>query len=562
MDAGHLGFAGNAGLSLKGGVLTTSQSGGHGAQIDVSSFAQIHIIGGSGLAPAGEQAVLNVSRLNSWGAESLLIGGLRRQTADGTVVDVRTESLTLNNPDKPLQGSDITLAARNSLSISDGSAVRSKGAVSGAADTYILGNNGSLLRVSSDARATISRNGLPNSTTPLLAIGADVTISGRGVLLDSTYGTSIDSTLQINARALTMGSGQISIILDGQNHDLTGGVVDPQLVLAGPLLTEVQDVGSLTLRSYRTIDIYGAGTFGSDALGTLRFLTSGLRGYDQGTSTASFAASTIAFDNPSKAAVLPVPGVLSGALEFTAGTILLGSNNFSVAGYENLNLSASGGVLGQAASATPGAFSTLGNLTIAAPVITGVRGSKHSISAGGALVLEDTGSLATVQGGLGSSFAFTGATVAANTNVILPSGEIILRALNGDVTVAGRLDAAGTQQEFFDLIRYSDAGRILLTSDTGSVALQDGSVISVASAGLGKAGTVAINAINGAFANEGTLLGGAKDDSRSGTFLMDVRAVSDYATINDPLQAGGFFKERKPAHTDRPGHGRWNHPCA
>jgi hypothetical protein len=59
--------------------------------------------------------------------------------------------------------------------------------------------------------------------------------------------------------------------------------------------------------------------------------------------------------------------------------------------------------------------------------------------------------------------------------VILPSGEIILRALNGDVTVAGRLDAAGTQQEFFDLIRYSDAGRIRLTSDTGSVVLQDGS---------------------------------------------------------------------------------------
>jgi hypothetical protein len=35
---------------------------------------------------------------------SLLIRRPSTQTADGTIVDVRTENLTLNNPDKPLQG--------------------------------------------------------------------------------------------------------------------------------------------------------------------------------------------------------------------------------------------------------------------------------------------------------------------------------------------------------------------------------------------------------------------------------------------------------------------------
>jgi hypothetical protein len=543
-DAGYLAFQGNAGFALKGGVLTTYQSGGRGAQIDISSFADINLIGGTGTAPAGEQAVISVSRIDSWNAESVLIGGLRTQTATGTVVDVRTSNLTLNNPGDQLLGRDITLAARKSLNVADGSAIGSKGSMSTAADTYTLGNNGALLRVSADPRATITRTGTPDSTAPLLTVGADAKIGGKNVLLDSTYGTTIDPALQINARALTLGSGQISIILDGQSHNLTGGVVDPQLVLSGPLLTEVQDVRALTLRSYRTIDMYGEGTFGSDVLGSLRFLAGGLRGYDQGAGVASFTADKITFDNPSKTAALSAPGFLSGTLEFTADSVHLGSNSFSVTGFENLRLTASKGVLGQATSADPGAFSTLGNLTIEAPVITGIRGSKHAITAGGALILADIGGDASVRGGLGSSFTFAGTSVTANTDVILPSGEIVLRALNGDVSVGGRLDAAGTQQEFYDLIRYSDAGRVLLTSETGSVTLQGGSVVSVASSGLGKAGTVAVNAINGAFVNGGSLLGSAKEDARSGTFLLDVGAIGDYASINDPLQAGGFFNER------------------
>src|SRR4029453_2336092 len=106
------------------------------------------------------------------------------------------------------------------------------------------------------------------------------------------------------------------------------------------------------------------------------------------------------------------------------------------------------------------------------------------------------------------------------------------------------LDASGTQREFHDLIRYSDASRVLLTSETGNITLQSGSVVSVGRAGLGKAGTVAVSAINGGFVNEGSLLGSAREDARSGTFLMDVSIIGDYTSIKNPLQAGGFFNER------------------
>lgn len=539
LDAGYLAFHGNTGISLAGDVLAGFSSGGRGALIDVSSFADIHVTGGNGAAAAGAQAVVSAARLNSWGAESLLVGGLRWRTPTGTSIDVRTTNLFVTNPGSPLAAPEIVLAARTGLTLGDGAAVLSIGAMTEPADTLVLGADGTMLRASADAEAAITRSALPTANTPLLTIGAGARVGGTSLLLDSTFGTDIDPSVRLNASTLTLGSGQISIALAPPAGALAGSVVDPHLVLSGDLLDAVQRVDSLTLKSYRTIDVYGAGTFG-ESLGTLRFSGAGLRGFEQGAGVASFRADNVLFDNPSSVTALAAPAAVAGSIELDARTIRPDSNGFSIAGYTDVTLDASGGVLGQA----HGTFTALGNLTINAPLITGTRGSEHSITATGALALEATTSQPSVRGGLGSSFTFTGASVLANSNVILPSGEIILRALAGDVVVGGTLSAAGTQQQFFDLIRYSDAGRVLLTSDTGNVELRDTSTISVASAGLGEAGTVGISAVAGTFVNQGMLLGNAAEPADSGTFLLDVRATGDYASVNDPLEAGGFLKER------------------
>ncbi len=542
IDGGYLSYHGNSAIFLLGDVRAASAHGGRGAMVDVSSFADLYIIGGRGAAPAGARAVVEVERLNSWGVESLLIGGLRQRTATGTIVDVRTNGLTLNNAGITLGAPEVVLASRSALTVGAGSALVSTGALSQPADLLLPGNDGALVRVSGDLNAASNRTGLPATSTPLLTIGAGARIGGRSATLDSTAGSLFDPSAVLNARALTLGSGQISILLDQPSAGLTGSLVEQHLTISGKLLQDVQQANSLTLRSYRTIDTYGSGTFGSPALDTLTLFAAGVRGYDQGPGTATFEVGNLVLGNPSNVVPIEAPAVVSGSLRVAANTIRLGANNFAAGGYENVEFNAAGGVLGRSA----GAFTTPGNLTINTPLITGVRGATQAVTAGGALVLNRTDGAVAVRGGLGSSFTFTGTTVLADTNIQLPSGEIVLRAMTGDVVVGGQLNVAGTRQEFYDLTRYSNAGRILITSDQGDVKLAAGSLLSVASAGFGKAGSISINAASGEFLNEGklNLLGQASSDANSGTFLLDVLSAGTYANVNDPLQAGGFFNER------------------
>ena len=82
---------------------------------------------------------------------------------------------------------------------------------------------------------------------------------------------------------------------------------------------------------------------------------------------------------------------------------------------------------------------------------------------------------------------------------MLPPGEgnPFLHATVGDLTVNGDLDASGTAQTFYDLVRYTGAGSIRLRADAGSVTLGAGSVVDVAAAGPGDAGSVEISAPTG-----------------------------------------------------------------
>ncbi len=542
MDAGYVGFHGNTALRTEGSVLTNRPSGGRGAAIDLSSFGDIYVVGGRGSAPAGAATVLNANILNSWGAESLLIGGLRREGANGTQVDIRTSKLVLDNPGSVLSGPEITLGSKAELTVKAGSSVVSTGTLSGPASTFLISGDGTMLRVSGDANANIVRTGVTTSTAPVMNIGAGVSLAGSSIILDSTYGTLLDPTLNLQAKALTLGSGQVSIVFDDSAGPLAGAEVNPQLTISGQFLRDVQQVANLKLSSYRTIDFYGSGTFGSGLNGKLTLSAAGLRGFDQDGSTVSLNAGEVLFTNPSKVTALTAPDIASGTFQVNARRVFFGDNTFSVTGFDNVVLNAAGGAVGRGS----GTFTTPGNLTINTPVITGSRGSTHSITAGGTLALERSGGTAGMSGGLGSSFTFTGAEVLANTTILLPSGQITLRATSGDVTVGGNLDVAGTAQNFYDLIRFSNGGNITLVSDTGDVQLLADSRVSVAAPTEGgNAGTVTVKAAQGSFTTNGaTLLGTAKSGNTTGSFALDVGTLSSLADVSTALNEGGFFEQR------------------
>lgn len=556
MDGGHLALHGSDALSVAGKVLAGNAPGGRSAAIDLSSFADIHVIGGGGTAPDGATAVVKTSVLNSWKAGSLLIGGIRHETANGTTVEVRTNELQINNPGSTLIGSDIVLAAKSELNIGDGSAITSTGRSSTRAVPLQLSGDGALVRIAADAGASIVRTNRTETPeiTPLLTIGAEVQLGGGSVILDSTHRTELNSTAGLNTRTLTLGSGRISVQLPGSAVDLSSA---QHLVLAGEILQDVQEVRSLTLTSYSTIDIYGAGEFGSESLKNLTLQSAGLvRGTDSAAGDATFRAANVVFANPSAVAQpTSAPSVTPGALRFEADTIRFGANSFSVMGYENVVLNATGGIL--ASSKTNSAkqvpsFAVANSLTMIAPVITGVGGSSQQITAGGMLALERANTDATVHGGLGSTLSFTGAEIVANSDVVLPSGQIKLRATSGDVVVGGNLDVSGTRREFHDLIRYSGGGNITLTSDAGNVALTSGSSVSVAALNdpeavvTGNAGTFVVNATGGQLnVDAGVVLNGrAGVGMTAGTFALDTGSLTNFAELANVLNGGGFFEQR------------------
>lgn len=541
-DSGSVSFSGNSALVLEGMVLTEAAKGGRGASIDIASFADIYVVGGSGQAPDGATVVLNSALLSSWGAESLLIGGLRYDTADGVQVDVRTDNLVVDNRGSSLTGSDIILVSNEALTVTEGSSIVSTRAGTQPVETLLLDGNGALLRVSANPDTAILRSDVTIGPGPILTIGAGAEISGVSVILDSTYATSIDPDADIDAIALQLGSGQISIILSEPAGGLTGSVIDPHLVLTGDLLADAQDSRFLTLLSYTSIDVYGAGTFGGSGMRELELVAGGLRGYEQGTGSAIFTAGTVRFDNPVDVEGLPAPaGPLSGSLQFDASTIRFGSNDFTVAGYQSVIMNAPGGVLGEGI----GTFSTAGDLAIYTPLITGVEGSSQSITAGGNLLLEALEGESKLKSGLGAALTFTGAEIVANTDILLPSGLLKLNALTGDLTVGGELNVEGSAHDFYDVTRYANAGGIELSSTLGDVTLLEGSVISVAAhPDGGDAGALMIRSPGGAFVSLGSLSGSAGEGGLSGRFMLDAGVIAAFDDLNVELDEAGFFEER------------------
>lgn len=538
MDSGNLAIHGNTALSLAGSVLSPSISGGRGAYIDISSNADIYIYGGSISAPGGG-VNLKTGILNSWNAESLLVGGKRRSTATGTALDVNTSSLIFNSPGEALTAPEVILASKESLNIGVGSSILAQGNIRASAKPFSISGDGAIVRVSSDAAASISRSNLADSTTPSLTIGAGASISGAGVILDSTYASIIDPTVSLAANTLTLGSGQISIKLQSVDT-LAGSEFDNHLVLKGDFLSKAADANNVTLQSYRTVDIYGSGSL---LFNSLNIFAAGLRGYSvTGDPEVNIIANNVYLSNPNNI-TSPVDLSTPGSLTISAQNLKLGKNAFKLGGYSSVGMTGSSGLL----AAADGSLIGEGAITISAPIIAASQGINYSISAtGGLLDIQSLGT-ASLASGLGSNLSLTGTSVTINSRITLPSGILKVTATEGDITIdsGADLDVAGSAHTFYDITRYADAGLIQLNASAGNISLASGGRISVAAhADGGRAGTLEVSAPSGELTIDGTLLGQAANEADAGVFNLDIGTMPDFAAINAPLESGGFYGAR------------------
>ena len=529
-DSASLRIQGNTKLSLEGRVLSPSTVGGRGASIDISSDSPITIHAGS--PPSGSTASISASLLNSWNAASLLIGGQRSQTSDGTRVVVRTGSLTLNAP--LLTAGEVILASNGNLEIADGSSIATSG-VPSMTETLLIEGNGALAAVSSSL-SRISRTSTTGAAASL-QIGQNTKLTGSSVILNSSRSSSIAPSLQITANNLFLGAGQISLLFEPRPDGLEGSQFANHLVMQGQFLSSALATNSLTLESYTTIDLYSNGSITAPTK-SLNLLASGLRTYTSAGSIIALNASDILFSNPNSASSLAAPGSSAGTLAISANSLSFGQNSFTATGINAVNLSASSG----AAAISDGSFSTTGSLRIATPALTASQAVRHSLSSTGALELADIAGTPTRTPGLGATISLRGSSVTLGSDILLPSGSLDATATSGSITVSGLVSVAGSSKTFFDQTRYTNGGDLVLNA-TGSVQLLAGSQLSVASApGGGDAGSLTIKSPGGALMALGTWDGTAPS-GRKGSFLLDASSVASFDALVTTLTRAGFTRK-------------------
>ena len=553
-DSGKLLLQATQAMSLAGSVLSKAPLGGRGSQVDVSSPSDI-LIGDLGTSAAAGTLFLSTSTLNSIGADSLLIGGSRSNDIDGTSVTVTTQNMTVDNAGSPLKGKDIILVANNALTLAPGADIEQTDSLSSEAHSLTLGGNGALVRVSADASAQISRSSISASSASSLTIGAGALLSGAGLTLDSTYATFLDPGAQLIGNAVSLNSGQISLEFEGQGlADLkkTAGKTTVGLVLSGQALrTVMASSKSLSLLSYSSIDLYGAGQVGDATFESLELHAAEIRGFNPGNVT--FAAKNIVLDNHTNAvapqAVDNQSIALGGILTFAGETIKTGNNQLNIDLYADVALNASGALVAKG----QGGLATQGALSITTPLITGISSANLTVNAGGALNIQaGSGSGDTSLAGLGATLTLQGSTITANNRIWLPSGVLKIHATGGDVQIGGQLDVAGTEQDFFDCTKYTSGGRITLTSDQGGVQLASTSTVDVAApAKAGNAGSLTISTPKGFFTSGGSLLGQGGAGGAGGSFSLDVASIAldsnghaSLAPLDLILNHGGFSQAR------------------
>lgn len=477
-------------------------------------------------------------------------------------------------------GTSRTLVAGSTLSFSGTAGGTLTLTGTGAALPLTIGD-GTLLSVSASAAAPISRIPVASSTAPTLNIGADATISGASVVVDSTNATTISPTAVFSG-GVSLGSGQISLVLDPNLAGAAAAASPASLILSGAALADLQAYAtSLSLSSYTSIDIFGSGTVGSASYANLALHTGEIRGFDVGTggqalgvsnagTSVAFEAKTITLDNSlGGSGHGPISGATgAGILSFdaTAGAITLGANALHIDQFGNVALTATGGVVVEGSAAAPGSLAVAGNVNVSTPIVTGPAAAVEAIAAdGGILAIEplSTGN-ASLTGGLGGNLTLDGGSVVVDSSISLPSGNLTIAANgatagSGSVSIGGVLNVSGTAQAFNASTSYTNGGQISLSSANGNVSVASGGYLSVASpAGGGNAGSLSVGAPAGTFTvvaststqNGSTVpsLNAGSPEGQAGAFTLDEATLSDasgnptrsLSSLENVLAAGNF----------------------
>ena len=530
-DAGQLVLAATQQLNLGATLDTAAADGGVGAEIDIAS-RDLEVTDGDHDALGG-YVQLNVSDLNALDAGSLLIGGTREQTAQGTQINVLADSVVVSNDAaNPLHAPEILMVAgagqspNDGLHIDAGSVIAAQGDLSpnsikliligtdpNAAGVGGVSGDGAFLRVSDAGDAPLIRNDVPDFADALghLTVGAGAQLlGGASLTLDSTGDTRVSADAVLQGKSITADAGNIRFVTGAADSSADG------LVIGDGTLARFADSDNVTLRSYGTIDFIGdidlqvqnaltlsAGTFVSDG------------------GQVSLSADHLTLSNDLGAAPVQTSSAAGTSLLSLHGRdVAFGDGDKTLSGFGAVNVDASSAVLVQGKGDFD--FGAL-NVSLQAPVIEADSGADNTLRTTGALTLLRGDGTAPTSDALGGSITLEGGSIDSDALIRAASGSVDLHATSGDIDLhdGATIDVAGTEKHFFDVSAYSQGGDITLASDHGNVSLGSGTSLDFsANAHGGDAGTLTIDAPTGGANLLGTL-DGAAPKGIGGSFTLD-----------------------------------------
>ncbi|WP_324614995.1 filamentous haemagglutinin family protein [Hyphomicrobium album] len=558
IDGGSVVFKATQDLILNGQLRSQAAAGGRGGLVDIAA-EKIAILGAgedAGTLRADGYLVVDAGNLSAFGAGSLLLGGTRAGDIRGLKVDVTANDIVVRNgPGSALRGSEIILAASETIDIAAGSVILAEGeAPTGAGDLVmapqvaeVINKNGTptnpdddfvqtpsrdwgaLVRVSNGDAVRVRRENVDTTVGGRVTIGAGAVLAGGKALLIDATRDAVVGEAHLSGAALSLASGRIGF----------GG--GSGLVIDAAALAALGNTQHLTLRSYTSIDFHDAVDL--SGLTAVTFDAAALVGY--GTADITVVGNRLVLENTASTFAEPV-GAGHGSLNLSAGELVFGQGAKALRGFDTVAFTGTTRIVGEG-NGTLDAGSAA--LTLTAPLLTGRGGATQSVTTQGALVVAAVGEApARDLSSLGTRWSLSGSAIAFGGRIDALGGAVELTATNGDVILAdgARIDVGGFAKQFFDVAEYTNAGRIALTAlGGGSVRLGAGAVLDLsAHPSGGGAGTLAVTSDGGSVALDGTIKAQAAAGHRGASFALDIASLPDFAAFNQRLNAAGFSQSR------------------
>lgn len=550
-DAGRLQLQAGSHLGLEGELQARHGAGFQGAKVDLTA-ARLEVTAAGAAASPGFVGVA-VGTLNSLGAQSLLLGAVREEGADGVTLhngadDYGAQELRIaGGATQALSAPEVMAVANGMLEVTAGTRIEASGSSGAAPGTLRLEGDGALLRVAAGAQSEVVRSGVTRSSGSL-EIAAGAQLAGRSVILDATRDNRSAGSilLPLTGGALAVAAGRISA---GETSDAGEG-----LVFSNDRLAALGNPAQLRLKSYGSLDLHGEVRLGTAGMDSLQIEAGAIVGRDNDGKHATLQAKTVRIGNAdSTTAVTATSG--TGTLRIRAERVDLADGAVAYRGFAATEIAATREVIasGSSAGADSAGHAFDGRLDITAARITAAAAADQRIAAAGELNTAGLPAPPDQQPtAAGGALTLEAARIVHGGLIDLPAGRITLRANGAGATdnielLAGsRIAAAGVTKDFDGKTVAAPAGSVALESLRGDVALRAGAEVDVSGVGGADAGSLALRAPAGSVYLDGRLRGTAAagamgETPRQGRLTADARNLPALDAMAD---AAGEFKGR------------------